>query len=308
MKNLAITGARGFVGRSLSESFIEKYNIIPITRNTFNLLSFDETQKFFKQNQIDVIIHCANEGGSRKTGYDANSVDVIGNNLKMFYNLKSCLNPHMKMISFGSGAQYNKARDLIKVSENEIGMNIPHDDYGFSKYVISQNTKQDNLYIPIIFGLFGKYEDYRFKFISNSIIKNLLGLPIVINQNVIFDYMFIDDFIKIIDLYIENDYIEKQFNITPTNSIDLISIANCINNCSEYKSEIIVKNKGLNFQYTASNKRMLSDIGDFSFSKYEDSISKTFNYYKENLNKIDVECIRKDEFINYCKVNKNEKN
>lgn len=309
MKTIAITGANGFVGKSLIEFFSGKYNIIPITRITFNLLNSYETKQFFESHKVDVIIHCANEGGSRKTGYDKEMTDVVTNNLKMYYHLNSILTPEIKMISFGSGAQYFKARNLEKVGEHSIGDFIPEDSYGFSKYVISKNIdNKDQVYSPIIFGLFGRNEDYRFKFISNAIIKNILKMPIIINQNVVFDYLYINDFLTIIEKYIEHEYKHKQFNITPTDSIDLISIAKLINNCSDFKSEIIVKNPGLNFEYTASNDRMINDIGSFAFTSYEESISQLYHDYKENIGNIDTECIRQDKFIEHCKVKKDEKN
>ena len=36
--------------------------------------------------------------------------------------------------------------------------------------------------------------------------------------------------LKIIELLIENDYSNKEFNITPTESVDLVSIANKVEN------------------------------------------------------------------------------
>jgi len=304
LRTIAITGANGFVGKSLIEFFEGKYKIIPITRTTFNLLDSVETKIFFELNDVDVIIHCANEGGTRKTGNVEENV-VITNNLKMYYNLENSLKHKTKMISFGSGAQYSKVCHLKKVNEEDIGDRIPNDAYGFSKYVISKNIKNEGqVYSPIIFGLFGKFEDYRFKFISNAIVKNILKMPIVINQNVVFDYLYVDDFLEIIEKYIENDFANKQFNITPMQSIDLVSIAGIINDCSHFKSDIIIKNPGLNYEYSASNERMLKDIGIFKFTPYEEAIKQLYDYYKKNINEIDTDAMGKDKFIKYCKVKK----
>ena len=306
MKNVAILGARGFVGKSLNKYLDGRYNVLPITRADFNLLDSDAVKSFLQKKKIDVVINCANQGGSRKTGYDSEKSDVIGNNLKMFFNIEKCLTKDMKLINFGSGAQYNKARDLIKVKEDEIGNVIPADDYGYSKYVMSKyinNCKKENIYNPIIFGLYGRFEDYTFKFISNAIIKNLIKMPIVINQNVIFDYLYVDDFLKIVELLIQNDYTNKEFNITPTESIDLVSIVNIINQCGSYKSEIIVNNEGMNYQYTGDNGRLLENIGsDFKFTSYCDVINELYKYYEENLSKLDIKTIKEDKLLKYCKT------
>ena len=74
-----------------------------------------------------------------------------------------------------------------------------HNDYGFSKYLISQYIeKSDNCVCLRLFGVFGKYEDYEYKFISNAIVKNLLQMPIRIRQNVYFDWLYINDLMKIV--------------------------------------------------------------------------------------------------------------
>ena len=216
----------------------------------------------------------------------------------------------MKLINFGSGAQYNKARDLVKVKEDTIGTVIPKDDYGYSKYVMSEylgvresSNKPGIIYNPIIFGLYGQGEDYTFKFISNAIMKNLLEMPIVINQNVVFDYLYLGDFLKVMDKLIEEDVPNREFNITPTESIDLCSIVEIINEIGDFKSEVTVKNPGLNYQYTADNTRLLENMGnDFVFTSYKEGIKELYDYYKENLDRLDTEAIRKDELLKYCKT------
>ncbi len=300
MKKVAIMGARGFVGKHLTEHLKNKYLVFPVTRDDFSLLDEDKVKHFIESKQIDIIIHCANEGGSRKANYET---DVVKNNLKMFFNLERCLNKERKLITFGSGAQYNKARNLIKITEQSMDEIVPEDAYGYSKYVISKYIKgKSNIYNPIIFGLFGRYEDYSFKFISNAIIKNILRMPIIINQNVVFDYLYIEDFLKIMDYLLENECKYNEFNMTPSTSIDLLTIAQLINECSIYKSEIILNHEGLNYQYTGDNSRMLENIGGFEFTSYKDSIGELYRYYYQNMDKIDSQMIKADKYINICKV------
>lgn len=300
MKKIAIMGARGFVGRNLTEHLQNKYLVFPVTRDDFSLLDAEKVKSFLEQNEIDIIIHCANEGGSRK--FFAKS-DVIGNNLKMFFHLERCLNEKQKLISFGSGAQYNKQRDLDKVKEEQIGEVIPTDDYGYSKYVISRYCKdKSNIISPIIFGLFGQYEDYTFKFISNAIVKNILKMPIEINQNVIFDYLFLDDFLNIMDQLIINELKYNEFNITPSQSIDLVTLAQTINECSETKSEIIVKHHGLNYNYTGDNARLLENFPNYKFMDYKTAIDKLYQYYKSNIEYLDIASVKADSLLNQCKT------
>ncbi|MDD3012224.1 MAG: NAD-dependent epimerase/dehydratase family protein, partial [Candidatus Gastranaerophilales bacterium] len=262
-KRILITGAGGFVGKNLTEFLSDKYTVFGASHKNLDLLDEKATENFIIKNGINFIIHCANIGGSRKTGYDKNSVDVVSKNLRMFFNLTRCLTPDMRMIHFGSGAEYDKNRSLVKISEDEFDKLVPKDDYGYSKYLISKYIeKTENITCLRIFGLYGKYEDYTYKFISNAIVKNLFKIPIIINQNVYFDYLYIDNFVSIVEKIIQKKPSNNILNITPTDKTDLVSIANIINEISDYKSEIIVNNDGLNKEYSGDNKRLLNEIGN----------------------------------------------
>jgi GDP-L-fucose synthase len=220
----------------------------------------------------------------------------------------------MKLINFGSGAQYNKQRDLVNVSEDTLGEVMPQDAYGFSKLVMSkfingQGKNGKKIFNPIIFGLFGPFEDYTFKFISNACMKNILCMPIVINQNVRFDYLYIDDFMTIIDKIIEcDDMPNREFNITTTESITLTEIVDIINKIGKNKSEVTVRNPGLNYQYTGDNKKLLENMGnDFKFLTYEESIRRLYSYLEANIDSLDTEAILKDEYIKFCRTKEQDK-
>jgi len=313
MKKIAILGAGGFVGRSLTAYLADKYEVLPVTRKNFSLLDEKAVENFINTEKPDVIINCANEGGARKGGY-SEATDIVANNLRMFYNIERCMTDDMKLINFGSGAQYNKQRDLINVKESTLGEVMPQDAYGFSKlcmskYINSQSSKI--IYNPIIFGLFGPFEDYTFKFISNACMKNILGMPIVINQNVRFDYLYIDDFLTIIERLIEADPSEiphREFNITTTESITLSEIVDIINKIGKNKSEVTVKNPGLNYQYTGDNSHLLENMGgNYTFLTYEESIRRLYTALESNLENLDTEAIRRDEYIKFCKTKEQEK-
>ena len=153
-----------------------------------------------------------------------------------------------------------------------------------------------------LFGVYGKGEDYTYRFISNAIIKNLLHMPIVINQNVLFHYLYIDDLVRVLKYLLEEQWNEKEFNVTPKQSISLIQTAEIINDISDYHSEIIVKNRGMNYQYTGNNQRLMDCIGeDFEFTSYEEGIRQLYFYYKERLDSLDLDSVREDAYIQFCK-------
>lgn len=314
MKRIAILGAGGFVGRSLTDYLGKKpdrYEVFPVTHRQLSLLEGDAVAAFLESRKPDVLIHCANEGGARKNGY-AEATDIVGNNLRMFFHLERCLTPEMKLIHFGSGAQYNKQRDLVKVRESAIGEQIPQDAYGFSKLVLSNciaARPQKRILNPIIFGLFGPFEDYSFKFISNACIKNMLGLPITINQDVRFDYLYIDDFFRIMEHLIEAEELpHREFNLTPTVSVTLTEIADIINRVGKNRSEVTVLHPGLNFEYTGDNTRLLENMGGrFSFLDYEESIARLYAYYLHNIDSLDTDAVRRDTALQFCRIKEQQK-
>lgn len=283
-KNILITGANGFIGKNLSEQLKNKYNLLTPLRTELDLLDETKVDEYFQKNKIDVVIHTAVVGGSRK---EEHTDLALSQNLRMFFNILKNKKYFKKMIYLGSGAEYDKTKPIINVKEEDFGKTIPKDEYGFFKYICSKYIEeQDDIVSLRIFGMFGKYEDYRYRFISNAICQNLSGSPITINQNVFFDYVFIDDFVKIVDFFIKNEAKHKFYNIGTGKKIDLLTLANLINKVAGKKSEIIIKNDGLNNEYTCNNKRLMNEVNDLKFSEISDSINNLLLWYKENKNQI----------------------
>lgn len=279
-KTLLILGANGFVGKNLVESFEKKYKILKPSRKELDLKDQKAVSKFFKNNKIDVVINAAVIGGSRTEEHEDSA---LRNNLRIFFNLLSNKKYYKKMIHLGSGGEYDKRRSMAKIKEEQIDEQIPVDDYGLFKYTCSkviENT--ENIVSLRIFGLFGKYEDYRYRFISNAICRNILEMPITVNQDVYFDYVYIDDFVKIVDYFINNKVKYKFYNIGTGKRINLLTIAKKINEVADKKSKIVVKKNGLNNEYTCDNSRLLSETRGLDFESLDASIRKLCQWYKEN--------------------------
>lgn len=281
MKNILLTGSGGFIGSHLKEYLQNKYNLFTPRSLELNLLDGLSVKKYIETNKINFIIHSAS-CGVRITA-DATIEDVAKPNLEMFNNLADCVNPNCPMITFGSGAEYDKSRPLQKIKEEDFGKSIPKDPYGYSKYLISKEIeKQENILNLRIFGIYGQGEDAS-RVTSCIINDNLNHRPITLNQNVVFDFIWIDDFCKIVEHFIEKPTKEKFINVSPTESIQIVDLANIVNAFSDFKSEIIIKNEGLNKEYTGDNNKLINEVKSFNFTSYEDGM-KTF-YLKEKEDK-----------------------
>jgi len=300
-KTLLITGGNGFIGRNIREQLCTRYNILAPSHSELDLLSSLEVKTYFKEHNIDYVINGANVGGSRK----CNEVDIVKKNIKMYLNLTTYGN-FERIIQLGSGAEYDKTRPLHKISEYQFGEYIPADDYGFSKYLISRciSNREDAIGLRL-FGIFGKYEDYEYKFISNAIVKNLLGLPIQINQNVVFDWLYVNDFIRLLEDFIIQTPPYRFYNVTATLSYDIVTIANIINKISSNKSKIIVEHKGKNYEYSGNNDRLLERYnGTFKFTPIEIAIKELIIYYQSILPNINPKKIMRDKYYDSCVVKK----
>ncbi len=296
--NIFITGSNGFIGSHLKEYLsknYKNYKLFTPTSTELDLSNELVVDNYISSNNIDIIIHLANKGGDRST---ADMKNVTEYNLRIFFNVVKHEKNVKKIISFGSGAEYAKHKPIIDVKEEDYLASQPLDEYGFYKSITSKYIEKSQKMVQLrIFGAYGEYENYRFKFISNAIVKNLLQLPIVINKNVLFDYIYIDDLVKMIDWTIHNETKKKIYNVTTGTKIDLISLANLVNETSDFKSEIRVLNNELNNEYTSNNQRILSEIGNFEFTTHKNAILKIREYFKVNFENLDKKSIINDNYL-----------
>lgn len=277
-KTILITGANGFIGSNLKEYFQEKYNLLTPRSFELDCTNSEQIKKYFKENNIDFIIHCATVGGIR--GID-DKPETIEQNLKMVENLLSFKKEDSKVILFGSGAMYDKSKPIKKAKETDIGRLEPYDLYGKSKVLIAQKIKKRKDCVCLnIFGCYGKNEKSS-RFPTYAITQNLKKEDIIINQNVIFDYLYIDDLTKIVEYFLTHQPKKNILNTTPTESISLVEIANIINEISDFKSNIIIKTQNLGNEYTGDNSKLLEEMSTLKFTPYYEGLKAFFIFLKK---------------------------
>lgn len=292
--NILLTGGSGFIGKNIQESFLkEKYHIIAPRHSDLDLINEDSVEKFFLKNKIDLVIHSATKPGHR------NAQDPTGiyySNSRMFFNLLRFSDYFDKMIIIGSGAIYDMRYYQPKMKEEYFGKHIPVDEHGFNKYVCGQFIGLiDNVIDLRVFGIFGKYEDYTIRFISNMICKSLFDLPLTMNQNRKFDYLYVDDLIPVLDFFIQNKPQFKTYNVTPDESLELYEIAKKVKNRSGKDLPIIVKKDGLGLEYSGDNSRLRQEMKNIRFTQMDEAIDKLFLWYSQNKTSIKKELLLNDK-------------
>jgi GDP-L-fucose synthase len=236
---ILITGANGYVGKSLYNTLKDKYDVTAITRNSFDLTDSIAMSKFFQSRYpFDIVLHCAVAGASNPR--DENW-GICDDNLIMYYNLLKFKQYYSKLIHFGSGAETY----------------LPSTPYGYSKKVIAKSIlNQDNFYNIKIFGVFDENElDTRF--IKANIRRYINKEPIKINEVKFMDFFYMQDLIKVIEYYINEENPPKEFDcVYIENSYTLFGLACLINKLDDYEVEIIYGNK----------------VGDDYLSKYRTAL------------------------------------
>lgn len=283
---ILITGTSGFIGRNLREKWEGKYDICCPIRNELNLLDTENVQKYLRENQFDIVIHAANTNNTRNSA--TTPYDSLDGNLRMFFNFERCKDYYGRMYYFGSGAEYDMRYYEPNMKESYFGTHVPEDSYGFSKYIMSKmcNTS-DNIYDLRLFGVYGKYEEWERRFISNAICRALKGKEITLRQNVYFDYLWIDDLCDIMQWFVENNPLHKHYNVCRGVKIDLYTLAVMIRQILNVECEIKVGQPGWKMEYTGDNSRLLTEMKGFQFTEFEKSIEKLCEFYRTNIELID---------------------
>ena len=291
--NIFITGGSGFIGRNLVEHLTKNHQVFAPSHKELELLDEKAVRDYFKGHKFDIVIHSAVRPGHRNTKDSSNQ---LYNNMRMFFNIIRNKEAFGKMIFLSSGAVYDVSKMLSKVKESDFDAHVPIDEHGFSKYIIAKHIERlDDVVELRIFGIFGKYEDYAIRFISNAICKAIFDLPITIKQNRKFDYLFIDDLMLVIDYFIKNKGSHKAYNATPDKAVELLSLAEKVKKVSGKNLPIVMGNRTMGFEYSGDNSRLKNEIECIKFTNIGLSIKKLYEWYFNNKKMLNKEFLLIDK-------------
>ena len=187
MSKVLITGANGFIGKSLQKALSSKHAVTGCSKNELNLLDRDRVATYLKDEKFDIVIHTATYDAAPE--FSTNDPDkVLEYNLRMFDNLAQCEDDYNAMLYFGSGAERKREKQ-----------------YGLSKYVMNQITQnKNNIYNLRLYSVYGIGTDWRYRFINNACAKVALDMPIKIPRINKCDYLHINDLCRIVEYYMWN--------------------------------------------------------------------------------------------------------
>lgn len=229
MEKTLITGAEGFIGNYLASVFPEAKSI---GHRDCDLTNWKEVEKFDWEGKT--IINCAYVGqyGQDKPGY-------LEQNILLAANLRRRW-PKTKIISFGSGAMYDRSKPVSKAGEYGKAV-YPKDLYGLAKRLVVDLSD----ITLIMFGVFGKI---RFpKSVLEHIKKNE---PVDIYQEMLFSWVNLSDLPGVIKWAINNG--QGRYNLCGYDML-LSSMADYLG-----AKTINYRQDGIGFEYTGKSNSLIN--------------------------------------------------
>ena len=256
---ILITGANGYLGSFLSQRLEDfGYDIIRGTRQNLNVLDPEACKKIFKQNDIEYVIHTAVRGGRRTR---ADTAADLYENVVMFENLASHRDKFKMMINFGSGAAFDRSKNIDEALESDVTSECPRDYYGLSKNLIAKRIHgiNDNIFNLRIFNCFGENE-LNDRMIKANCIRHLHEEEMIVHSNKKMDFFYIEDLYKVVAHYLTHPEIAHpiDINLCYKEKIDLIGITDAIKTLTGRANSVKLIDKDSDFSYTGSAERLSS--------------------------------------------------
>ncbi len=246
MKKILLIGAGGFIGSALKKAFDKDHTVTPLYRGDINLLSHDDVKELLMRTNPDIIINAYTSGGKSKVR--DTDLDIVSDNLIAFDNFRRSKHLFGKYINIGSGAEFTTPGEC---REEDILKSIPITSYGLSKNLISRMCLHEpNFYTLRLFGCFGTGEP-EFRLFT----KFMMSKDVMYIDDKYFDNISINDFIKIMKVYVTNLPPHKDINCVYQQKLLISEQLNQLSEVTGHTRTLVIKRGD---DYIGSSTRLMS--------------------------------------------------
>lgn len=288
---LLVTGGHGFIGAHAVRLLSQHHFVLAPGRAELDLLDAGATEAYLREHKPDAVLHAATWNATRTSDMDLSR--VLENNIRMHFNLVNAQKYFGRLIYYGSGAEFDRRHWQESMSESYFGQWVPMDDYGLSKYLIEKSREHDGRSCNLrLFGVYGPGEDWRIRFLSQACVRVVYDKPIIIQQNRMFDYTWVEDVIRATEELLICEQLPHTVNLSAGSPESLHELAKRIVRVAKKELPIYVENPELGQSYSSDNGYFHKLFPGFCFSSTEESIEKLYSHYASINGRFDIDDIR----------------
>ena len=297
-KNVLVTGGTGFVGTRLKR---KNPNWIFLSSKDCDLTDYSSICKLLASEKPDAILHLANKVGGIKENsskqaefYDTNT--YINTNV-----LKAAHESGIKrVLSCLSTCTFPDVVDKYPMSEEDILSGPPaktNFTYGYTKRALFVQTNAYRQQYGVNYSTFCPSNIYgpsdNFDLDSSHFVPAMIRKMHEAKDGDIIEFwgtgsplrqqLYVDDLVKIIPFLLENHNTEVPMIISPDENLSIKEMIEIFLNKLQKDVKIVFNNQ-LDGQYRkdGSNKKFKDLYGDFKFTKFQNGVLKTYEWYKKN--------------------------
>jgi nucleoside-diphosphate-sugar epimerase len=193
---ILVTGGNGFVGSFITKHLSTKHTILTPRSSELDLTNLDQVEQWFKNNKVDVVVHCALTGREVLSSTDP---VYLSDGLLMFRNLWLHRNLYKRFVNLGTAYEFDLTKDNNNVKEYDFVQHLPKTSYGYAKNITARIIRDTpSFYNLKLFGIFHETES------SNRFFQRVKQQDeVVINNDIFLDYIYLPDILPMLGLMVE---------------------------------------------------------------------------------------------------------
>lgn len=301
---ILLTGSKGMVGKNISEhKNALKYSFLTPSSRELNLLNFNETQKYFKLHNPEVVIHCAGLVGGIHANMK-NPVRFLVENSDMGRNvlLASSESGVSKVINMASSCMYPKDHQGFLEEENILSgpLEPTNEGYALAKIMVMKlgqylNKEKGKIifktFIPCnLYGRWDKFSEENshmlpavIKKIHKAIKDNEKSVEIWGTGNARREFMYSADLADFVFFALDNwEKIPEAINVGLGFDYTINDYYQTISKTLGYKGEFhhdLTKPEGMKRKLISTKKT--DELGWKARTSLEEGIKKAYEFYLE---------------------------
>jgi GDP-L-fucose synthase len=305
--NMLITGGTGMVGKSIQK--IQEnipFNCYFLGSKDCDLTNYEETKKLFSKIKPDYVIHLAACVGGLYKNMN-NKVEMFEKNLLInTHVLKCCYEFNVKKCVCCLSTCIFPDKITYPIDETMLHNGPPHDSndaYAYAKRMLEKhcefynNNYNTNFVCVIPTNIYGTHDNYNLE--DSHVIPGLIHkcyLAKLSKEKFIVkgtgkplrQFIYSNDLAKLI-LWVASSYKSKEtiiLSVGEKEEISIKEVATIIAKIYDYEENIEFDEKFSDGQYkkTASNKKLLENIGEFEFTPIQVGIQESIQWFISNYN------------------------